>query len=626
MKPSNMTVFELFERQQRYVVPLFQRPYIWTKENQWGPLWQDISLKAEEILYNRQTNHREPSNHFLGAIVLNPIKTSGLQVTARSIVDGQQRLTTLQIILYALRDFMLAEKIDRSLLETIELHTFNKCKMDQPIEKYKVWPTFADQKVFEAIFSAGSPEELHRLFPPIRPTPHSNPLPLPRLVEAYLFFYDSIRAFVNVDNNEDGIFTEEDQKERVEALVEAFKRHLEIVTIDLDENDNPQMIFETLNFRGVPLLPSDLIRNFVFLEATRSGLNVEGLYNKYWAIYDVPGSKNERNFWKEEEQQGRIKRQRMELFVFHYLVCRSENTVSITELYKNFRDWWNLRKPSVEDELIDLQNHSQIFREFYQHDKSSRKGVFLRRIRLLDISTIYPLLLYLFSQSQQDLPLNELQGIMVDLESFIFRRLVCGLTTKNYNNFFLNILISLHREGKPTQTALRSLLLASTLETGRWPDDKEFEGAWLTRDVYRGLGHRAKIVLEAIDLQLQTNKQEEVHLTGGLTLEHLMPLGFKEVNYPYPAAENEEERVHNRERRAMLMQTFGNLTLLTQALNSSISNGAFDAKLEEIHCHSLLRLNSELLKPHKAGCWTEEDIHARGEKLFKIARQIWPHP
>lgn len=626
MKPSNMTVFELFERQQRYVVPLFQRQYIWTKVDQWEPLWQDISLKAEEILYNRYNNHREPSNHFLGAIVLNPIKTSGLQVTARSIVDGQQRLTTLQIILFALRDFLINEKLENSLMDTVELHTVNKCKMDQAIEKYKVWPTYADQKVFESIFKAGSPEKLLPLFPPHRRTPWSNPDPRPRLVDAYIFFYKSIQSFVNVDNNEDGQFTVEDQKDRAEALVEAFKRHLEIVTIDLDENDNPQMIFETLNFRGVPLLPSDLIRNFVFLEATRNGLNVEELYHKYWAIYDLPGSKNERNFWKEEEQQGRVKRQRMEMFVFHYLVCSSGDAVSISQLYKDFRDWWNHKKPQVEDELINLEKHSQIFKEFYQYQPGTRKGVFLRRIRQLDISTIYPLLMFLFNLDAKQMPASELEGMIVDLESFLLRRLVCGLPTKNYNNFFLSILVNLQKEPKLSRALLRNLLLASSTESGRWPDDREFEERWLTRDVYQGLGHRAKIVLEAIDLQLQTSKQEEVHLTGALTLEHLMPQGWKDTDYPLPPAADEAERIRLKERRAVLMQTFGNLSLLTQALNSAISNGPFDVKLDEIHQHSLLRINSELLKPRTPGRWTEEDIHARGEKLFKIARQIWPHP
>jgi hypothetical protein len=147
----------------------------------------------------------------------------------------------------------------------------------------------------------------------------------------------------------------------------------------------------------------------------------------------------------------------------------------------------------------------------------------------------------------------------------------------------------------------------------------------MTRDVYHGLGHRAKIVLEAIDLQLTTSKQEQVHLTGALTLEHLMPQAWQPQDYPMPDAPDETSRTAQSERRLMLMHTFGNLTLLTQALNSAISNGPFTAKLAEIRRHSLLRINGEFLKPKLDGQWTEEDIHSRGKALLHIAKQIWPY-
>lgn len=625
MKPSNLTVFELFERQQRYVVPLFQRPYVWTKDKHWIPLWDDISNKAEEIINSQRFNHREPSNHFMGAIVLNPIKTSGLQVTAKSIVDGQQRLTTLQIIMIALRDFMVATN-QTDLLPTIELHTENQCKMEQPVERYKVWPTNADRRVFETVFSSGSPEKLKTAFPPVRQRWHRYDDPPPSLMAAYLFFYDSIRAFINVDNNDDGNLTTEDQSERLTALVEAFKRHLEIVTIDLDEHDNPQVIFETLNFRGEPLLPSDLIRNFVFLEATRNKANVEELYKNYWYAYDQPGPNGEINFWKEEEKQGRILRQRIELFVFHYLVHRTSGEIFITRLYQEFRDWWNREPRQVEAELKSLQRHSALFQKFYRPDSETRTGIFLRRLRLLDVTTIYPLLLYLLSHDAQTLSPTELEGMLIDLESYLMRRLVCGLTTKNYNNVFLSLLRNLQKTERLDRAALRNLLKGLTGDSARWPDDKDFEQSWLIRDVYHGLGARAKIVLEAIDLQLMTSKQEQVHLTGALTLEHLLPQGWQEKDYPLPAAPDEKTRTIQAERRAMLMQTFGNLTLLTQALNSSISNGAFDAKLAEIRRHSLLRINGEFLNQHITGQWTEDDIHARGKALFNIAKQIWAYP
>jgi len=625
MKPNNLTIFELFERQQRYVVPLFQRPYVWTKNKQWIPLWDDISIKAEEIINSQRFNHREPSNHFMGAIVLNPIRTSGLQVTAKSIIDGQQRLTTLQIILIALRDFMDAIKI-KDLLTTIELHTENKCKMEQPVERYKVWPTNADRREFEAIFTAGSPEKLKEKYPPVRRKYHRHPDPPPTLISAYLYFYDSIKSFVNIDNNEDGTLTTEDQAERLAALVEAFKRHLEIVTIDLDEHDNPQMIFETLNFRGEPLLPSDLIRNFVFLEATRSEAKVEDLYDQYWLFYDQPGANGETNFWKELEKQGRIQRQRIDLFIFHYLVYKTEGEIFISRLYQEFRDWWSQEPRQVECELKSLQSHSQLFQQFYMPDTNTREGVFLRRLRLLDVTTVYPLLLFLLSKDSKILPQTELEGMLIDLESYLVRRLVCGLTTKNYNNVFLSLLRNLQKAGPLNRVALRTLLLGLTGDSARWPDDQEFKTAWLSRPAYQQLGHRSRMILEAIDLQMRTNKQESVYGNlRQLTIEHLMPQAWQ-ANYPLPENLSAEEKINTIANRENLLHTLGNLTLLTLALNDSIKNGPFSKKHSEITKQSELRLNADLLSLPQPFEWNEDAILKRGQKLFSTAIQIWPHP
>lgn len=625
MKPNNLTVFELFERQQRYVVPLFQRPYVWTKDKQWVPLWEDISNKAEEVLSSQQYNHREPSNHFMGAIVLNPIKTSGLQVTAKSIIDGQQRLTTLQIILVALRDFMVAAKME-DLLSTIELHTENQCKMEQPVEKYKVWPTNADRREFETIFNAGSLENLKAAYPPHRKSHHHNFDPPPTLVAAYEYFYESIKSFVNVDSNEDGQFTTEDQAERLAALVEAFKRHLEIVTIDLDEHDNPQTIFETLNYRGEPLLPSDLIRNFVFLEASRQHSPVEELYNNYWRPYDQPGPKGETNFWKELEKQGRIQRQRIDLFIFHYLVNQTTEEIFITRLYQEFRDWWSKEPRQLEGELRKLLEYSHLFQQFYQPKVETRVGVFLRRVRLLDITTIYPLLLFLLSNDPKILPQAELEGMVIDLESYLIRRMVCGLTTKNYNNIFISLLKTLKEPGKLSRSTLVKHLAEVERDSARWPNDQEFKEAWLERPAYQLFGARNRMILEALDMQMRTNKQEGAYNNlSELTLEHLLPQGWQ-THYPLPASLTPEAILAATVNRNNLIHTFGNLTLLTFTLNDFIKNGPFPAKYNEITQQSEMRLNADLLNLAPPLEWNEASILNRGVKLFNLAAKIWPHP
>lgn len=163
MQPSTLTVFELFEKERRYVVPLFQRPYVWTEEKQWLPLWEDISAKADELLSVREDGI-EVGTHFLGAAVLSEIKTSVRQVAAREIIDGQQRLTTLQIILTAFRDIVLAKKGDERTVRTLNRLTLNDCSMEDQYEQYKVWPTTADRRVFETVVSSGTPQRLDEIY------------------------------------------------------------------------------------------------------------------------------------------------------------------------------------------------------------------------------------------------------------------------------------------------------------------------------------------------------------------------------------------------------------------------------------------------------------------------------
>ena len=626
MKADPARIYDLFQKQSRYVVPLFQRPYVWTLEKQWRPLWGDISTKADEYLSWEARESNEPTKHFLGAIVLNPLPFSGFQVPARLIIDGQQRLTTLQIILIALRDY--ASKVGHTaLVHDLNKYVINDCRMENEFEKYKVWPTNADQKLFKDIFEAGGISEVEKRYPEVRLPRRWYPEPRPSLIAAYLFFYRSIEAYVN--SGIDPQSGEEDRNshiyKRLDAIDRTFCNYLEIVTIDLDEHDNPQVIFETLNFRGEPLSPSDLIRNFVFLEATNQRKPVEDLHLKYWYDFDKRDEKGNPSFWKQEEKTGRFYRLRMDLYIFQYLTLKTGREVTMGRLYQEFVDWWRSTKPDIESELKELNAYSGTFKSFYHPDITTRIGIFARRLRLMEVGTIYPLLLYLFQTRKGEISSEDLEEIVIDLESFLVSRMVCGLPTKNYNNLFLSWLASLQGMSKIDHQAVRGVLLQSDAETARWPDDSELEKNWMTRDVYHGLGHRAKIVLEAIDLQLATSKQEQVHLTGALTLEHLMPQAWQPQDYPLPDAPDDASRIAQSERRLMLMHTFGNLTLLTQALNSSISNGPFAAKLVEIRRHSLLRINGEFLKPKVDGQWTEEDIHNRGKALLHIAKQIWPH-
>ncbi len=352
MKASPATVFDLFDVDRRYIVPLFQRPYVWTRDQQWNPLWADILQKAEDYL-DSSKDHSDINKHFLGAIVLNPIRNSGFQVNSRLIVDGQQRLTTLQIILIALRDY--AQKIGhKELLRDLLDNISNDCRMEQPFEVYKVWPTNADQPCYEAIYKAGSPEELLISYPYDHKKAARSVEYRPKLVEAYFFYYKQIEEFavnlgdghpLTIEENLIEIFT------RLDALEQAFKRYLEIVVIDLDEHDNPQVIFESLNYRGVPLTASDLIRNFIFLEITNQGKPVEDYYHNYWEEFDRKDSATNQSFWKMQEKSGRYYVQRMDLYIFNYLTLKSGKDISVGHLYQEFLQYWKNNSCRVDAEF-----------------------------------------------------------------------------------------------------------------------------------------------------------------------------------------------------------------------------------------------------------------------------------
>lgn len=613
MKPSTLTVFELFEKERRYVVPLFQRPYVWTEEKQWLPLWEDISAKADELLYLGEDG-AEVGTHFLGAAVLSEIKTFGRQVAAREIIDGQQRLTTLQIILTAFRDIVLARNEDESTVKILNRLTLNDCRMEDQYEQYKVWPTTADRRVFETVVNSGAPQRLDEIYPLTRIPRTQRYYERPRLAEAYQFFHAKIWEYLH-QTEDNGFQDASSSLQRLDSLIDAITKFMQIVVIELEDKDDPQIIFETLNARGEPLLPSDLIRNFVFLEATRRREDVERLYRDYWQHFDEY-QEGDASFWKEDERQGRLFRPRIDLFMFHFLVFQTGRDFLITHLFQEYRRWWNELPDSfsVEKRLQIIHKYSQVYKGFFQlSQQPSRLDLFVHRLSMLDTSTVYPVLLFLFG-GEAPIAAGEREGIVIDLESYLVRRLVCRLSSKNYNRIFLTLLRNLRRAEQVDRATVRQLLLELKGDNVRWPDDAEFGRAWMVNPLYQWLTQvRVRMLLEAIDLQLETGKQEQVHIKSSLSIEHIYPQ--TPLAGAWPPLDQEA-----------LVHTLGNLTLLTQNLNSAISNGPFSAKRPEIARQSRLRLNAYFQSYSNDDIWSAADIVKRGAELYEVAHSIWMYP
>lgn len=608
MEVFKKTVSAVFGGERRYLIPLFQRPYVWTRENQWEPLWEDIQEKADAEAH---TPSVDAPPHFLGAIVIQQRQSWGDELLAHDVIDGQQRLTTLQLLLAAFRDLAL-QIDDRQLVASLDSWTKNSNPIADPdVEQFKLYPTGRDIEQFRLVTTARSRPGVEAVHPPV--VKRRRLQPRPRMVEAYLYFHEAIEGWLKAEGPEQ-------VAPRARILRRALDRRMQFVSIELERLEDPQAIFETLNARGVPLLASDLLRNFVFQRAGKQE-EAERLHAKHWARFEAPDDPNVPDgdrFWEVEERQGRLSRARLDLFVQHYLSMKRESDVGAGRLFPEYKSWIESSPfETLEAELVDFTRYADVFAKLVRPPADAAFSTFATRLRALDNSTVYPLVLGLLGDTS--LPDTERARIFTDLESFLVRRLICGRPTKNYNRSFLQLLRDF-RAGPRTHEAFRALLAAGTGETVDWPGDAAFEQAWTTIDAYRDLKPaRVEMLLRAVEGALQTGDTERVTIHGKLTVEHVLPQEWKE-HWPLPAELDEEAAI---EARDMVLHDFGNLTLLTQPLNSKVSNGPASEKLPKIAMQSALRLNTYF---QGRSSWGEGEIGERGAVLFATAKKVWPGP
>ena len=620
MKANAVPLLAIFEKKMRLEVPLFQRQYIWSKDQQWMPLWEDIARKFSEYLEGR----KDAPVHFLGAMVLDQKQTPTTHVDKRQVIDGQQRLTTLQIFLAAFRDFCRQQECD-DLAKECEGFTLNKGMMADPeVDKFKVWPTKLDRAQFSDVIASGSRAELEQKHRLKYRKYARKPEPRPRMVEAYLFFYDQINEFFLGTATEKPLAVDAPLAQRLEECFQALKNSLQVVAIDLEQDDDAQVIFETLNARGEPLLPADLLRNYIFLRAARHGEPQEELYNEYWQRFDE-------DFWRVEVKQGRLMRPRSDLFMQHFLASRQTVDIPIKHLFVEYKFWIERQQPfaTVRDELATLSRQGADFRRIIEPRKDDPLSGLSTFLDAFDIRTAYPLLLTLL-----DVKIDESQwsAIAITLESYLLRRAVCGLTTKNYNRVFLQLTRGLRRDGVVPEN-LGALLAQQTGESAEWPSDDAFKEAWRTRHVYQTLNNPKVVhILKRLNGTYLGTKMETISIEDALTVEHILPQQWSD-HWPlqddtrgmtshelWDADPADSRAVATRKRNAVL-QTIGNLTILTQPLNSATSNSAWVKKKPELLRHSLLPINQQL---HDIDPWDEAAIEKRSEELFQRAAKLWP--
>ena len=596
----------VFMQPQRLVVPLFQRPYVWNEENQWDLLWKDLARVAERLLKRPGGKHHP---HFLGAVVLQQVQNPAGTLQERTIIDGQQRLTTLQLLFDALHGELVANGATAPALRLEPLIVNGEAFCKRPEDRFKVWPTNRDRPAFNDVMGAAPPVDHLALR-------HKGT----RMVEAHRFFCERAREWLLADG-------ESEADRRANAIETAAREFLQIVVIDLAVDENAQEIFETLNARGAQLTAADLIKNFVFQRLSESGATVEAAYERYWAEFETA-------FWESEISVGRLRYPRSSLFLNHWLVARSGEEVVARDVFVTFKRFTEDAGVPMESLLAQLDRAAQVYRAFIEDGSQScgsitRLGLFAYRTGVLESEVIKPLVLHLLDPEQPQIPGDQLRKALGVIESWMVRRMLVRATTKNYNQLIAELIALLRGVSRSSAGDVCETFLCSQTSGSRyWPDDEEIRHELRLLPAYRRLGRgRLRMVLEAIEDHRRGWRDAESAIgaeriaRGKYAIEHIMPRKWA-MHWPLLDGSGSESD------RDALIHTIGNLTLLTGKLNGKVSNGPWlgdFGKRSGIREHDVLFLNKDLLD--RAGHeWTDAAIRSRSDELTKLIVEIWPVP
>lgn len=596
----------VFMQPQRLIVPLFQRPYVWNQETQWEPLWDDVSRVAERVLINPTDKHYP---HFLGAVVLQQMPNQAGLMQQRTIIDGQQRLTTLQLLLDALAAELTAVQALQSAARIEPLVSNAEPFCSRPEDRFKVWPTNRDRPAFNEVMGA---------------TPPVNHAALvfrnERMVQAHRFFSEQAREWINKRGAEL-------VQTRATAIERVARELLQIVVIDLAADENAQEIFETLNARGAQLTAADLIKNFIFQRLLESGANVEDAYQKYWRDFET-------GFWEAEISVGRFRYPRSSVFLNHWLVAQTGEEVVAREVFDRFKRFADHDSGlPMPDLLKQIHAAASTYRNFIEvaakeSGTIDRLGLFGYRTNVLESEVIKPLVLALLNDKQVPIPSPQLLKALDVIESWMVRRMLVRATAKGYNQFIAEMIGRLRNWDKAAVgDEIESFLATQTADSRYWPDDAEIGQELADLMAYRRLRRgRLRMLLEALEDHLRGWRDGKQGLggervaRGKLAIEHVMPRKWQQ-HWPVKNSSDEEGRDR-------LIHTLGNLTLLTGKLNSKVSNGPWlgsNSKKDGLEEHDVLILNRDLLK--KAGeSWTDEAIRGRTQELVRSITEIWAVP
>ncbi|UYQ76547.1 DUF262 domain-containing HNH endonuclease family protein [Glutamicibacter sp. JL.03c] len=611
---------DLFEGKEHYEIPAFQRPYVWSEEEQWAPLWDDVRRVAESVVAAKVSDpESDPEiQHFMGAVVYESKRPIAGDVTRHEVIDGQQRMTTIQILLDAVHEVIQRRNHEEQseALQELIINTGTRFKGKK--ERFKLWPSQADRKAFEYAMDAVDETEIEH-----------------RIVDAHKFFGKEADDWISGAADDDGLVPPGDEAQRVEALSSTLQYRLVLVAIDLTGHDDAQLIFETLNDRGTPLLKADLIKNWIFRKGEKIKADVSRWADDLWAEFDG-------EWWRTEVRQGRLTRSRIDIFLHYWLTMRRQDEIKADQVFRIFTEYADPYMRTVEDAerlLKELRRDADTFHDFSALEPNTPEGQFYWRvIERLDMATTTPVFLWMLSVNHK-IPSEQRRIALEALESWAIRRMLLRLTSKDVNKFVIVILKMLDSSEKHVVgDSLIEFLRSQTAETRKWPTASEMKENLPQQRVYGYIRQdRLRVIFSAVERHLRTknSRYEAVSLPEKLEIEHLMPQGWRTLWDTEPKLNL--EKAHERER---LVNSLGNLTLVTKSLNGSLSNRPWTDKealgLKEggepglgkhslLESYSLLILNKEILTNHPLE-WTEGDIKARSISLIESICEVWTRP
>ena len=553
MKASEVVFQKLLDGEIQYVVPLYQRTYDWDEE-QWGKLWSDL-LDIYAL--------PSPPNHFIGSVVTQSIPTAPQGPSIYTLIDGQQRMTTLLILLSVIRQqAQIASETWGQLAEKIQ----NTCLVNQYVDgkgRNKLMPTQGDQKAFASVVRG---EELAGSS---------------QIAKARAYFDEALSQ-----GADDG------KKIDLRKLHSCIVNHLDLVSVSLDQEDSPNRIFESLNNTGMPLTVADLIRNYLLMNIPDLKQQ-EQAYDSYWyPMQDLlsGGQKDVSDdfFWRYLMMDGSLPRQ--------------------DDVYNAIRD--HIRPEEAETALKGFSKFSRYYGQIaeLQEVNYERLSTPIQRLNKWGVDPAYPFLMQAFdSLSSGKISEDELVSVIGMIESFVVRRRVCSVPTNRLRRIFSRMSGQLKLNLDDVVGYSRDHLLKN-----EWPSDDEFRSKFREFRLYNTLnGKQTRLVLESLEASFGHKEPPELNDSNSISIEHIMPQKLSD-EWRRDLGPNATD-IHDQ-----WLHTVGNLTLT--GYNSELSNKPFAEKRVAL-AESNFALNAEI---DNFEVWNEQSIQDRADGLADQVLECWP--